>query len=353
MKEKSRRRKTLGRGMGDLVGTSLENLVGKAPDREKSPAPREVAGESPPAPPTEPAPIEIPETPPLEAAPPLSPVARVIAVASGKGGTGKSLLAVNLAVALADRWRISLVDADFGLANAHILMGLLPRFDVSHLIRGERDLEEIVMEGHRGVRLLPGASGVPELASPDDGSLDRFAVAVDPLLNSSDMVVLDCPAGLSRHSLLFMHGADVVVVVTTEDLTSMTDAYALIKTVLSHRPQALVGLVVNDSHSDAEGTEAYRKICHVARKFLGRDILSLGTVPRDHYLERSVTERRPVILGHPHAASTRAILDLAARIESLDGSEPPMGFARRIQVTLTASALVGSRDPRNGDRPCP
>ncbi len=348
---KTRRRKTLGRGMRDLVGTSLEGLV-QGSEKEK-PAARDRT-ETPSVP--SPAPAAEPEAAAGEAAPVAAEGAgtdtRVVAVASGKGGTGKSLLAVNIAISMAARHRVCLVDADFGLANAHILMGLLPRYNVSHLISGERSLEEVLLTGPRGVRLLPGASGVPEMASLDDAGLDRFAVAVGPLMERCDRVVLDCPAGLSRHSLLFLHGADVVIVVTTEDVTSMTDAYALIKTVLAHRPHAVVGLVVNDARSSAEGAETYRKVCHVARKFLGRDLLSLGTVPRDPCLERSVMERRPVVLGHPKSPSSLAISDLATRLDTLERSEPAIEFPRRIQVTLAASALMGARGSKNGDRPC-
>jgi flagellar biosynthesis protein FlhG len=278
----------------------------------------------------------------------------VIAVASGKGGTGKSLLAVNLAVALAERMQVCLIDADFGLANAHILMGLLPRHDVSHLVSGESPLAEVVLQGPRGVQLLPGASGVPEMAHMDDSSLLRFATLAAPLLGACDTVVLDCPAGLSRHSLVFLHGADVVVVVTTEELTSMTDAYALIKTLVMHRPGAAVGLVVNDARSPSEGAETYRKISHVARKFLGRAVPSLGTIPRDPQLERSVMERRPVVLGHPSASSSRAIADLARRIEEIDGPAPVTAFTDRLQDMIAPS--VGSRarlrGAHNGDNPC-
>lgn len=344
MTEGPRKKRSLGRGMGDLVGDTLESLVRGVPAREP---PRPEAGRSPAAD----SPPEAGEDP----APGGSPGrawARVFAVASGKGGTGKSVLAVNLAAAMAADMKVCLIDADMGLANAHILMGLLPRYDVSHLIAGVRRLEEVVLRGPRGTLLLPGASGVPEMACLDDSSLERFAAAAAPLLERCDAAILDCPSGLSRQSLLLLHGADVVIVVTTDDLTAMTDAYALIKTLTIHRPQAAVGLVVNGSRSASEGADTFRKIAHVARKFLGRDLLSLGTIPRDPLLERSVPERQPVVLGHPSSPAARAIEEIARRIVALEGLEAAIGFPDRLRRTLTASAVATAAGSGNGGHRC-
>jgi len=334
--EGPRKKKTLGRGMGDLIGDTLENLVrgsNQAPSHEveRGPAVAHPAL-APSLAPSSPQAAPRPETAPLLA------TARVVAVASGKGGTGKSLIAVNLAVALAERRRVGLIDLDLGLANAHILLGLVPRYDVSHLLGGERSLDEVLIHGPRGVMVLPGASGVPEMASLDDASLDRLASAVMPLTMRSDTILLDCPAGLSRQSLLFLHGADVVLVVTTEDLTSMTDAYALIKTLVTHRPNAVVGLVVNDARSAMDGAETYRKVNHVARKFLGREIISMGTIPRDAQLERSARERRPIVLSHPAAPSSRSLLELAGRLAAYESTETFLGFSARVSRVLAAAA---------------
>ena len=330
----SRKKSALGRGMKDLICDSLADLVREVPAE----TPADAGLRQLPLPHADAAlPVERRERP------------RVMAIASGKGGTGKSIVAVNLAVAMAGHLRVCLIDADFGLANAHILMGLLPRRDISHLLSGECGLGEVAIDGPRGVKLLPGASGIPELAALDDESLRRLATAVAPLIEGSDVTILDCPAGLGRHSLLLLHGADLVVVVTTEDLTSMTDAYALIKTLVLHRPGSVVGLLINEARSLADGAETYRKIAHVSRKFLGREILSLGTVPHDPYLERSVMERRPVVAGHPSSTSARALNELAVRLASLRGVRPSLGFSERLHRTLAGTSVAGSRPPRHGD----
>ncbi len=401
-----RRRRTLGRGLGDLVGNDLESLV-----REATPGPEEAASPSPEPKPEDPAARErstIADTlppgqatertsPQIEALPDAAPGARgmapapgayarpaaggaaeehgpartaplpawgpplheeraaghprVFAVASGKGGTGKSLVAVNLAVSMAERSRICLIDADFGLGNAHILLGVLPRWNVAHLVRGERTLDEILVEGPRGLRLLPGASGVPEMASLDDAALDALASTLGRLLDRFDAAILDCPAGLTRQSLVMLHAADVVIVVTTDDLTSMTDAYALIKTLVTHRPDLAVGVLVNDARSASEGAETYRRISHVARKFLGRELVSLGTIPADAQLERSVMERRPAVVGHPRSAAARAIEELALRLISLQGKGTTTSFPERMHRTLAASAVAPGHG-RHGEGLC-
>ncbi|MBI3450719.1 MAG: MinD/ParA family protein [Acidobacteria bacterium] len=344
--------------MSDLIGDSLEKLVrgdpeaglSKIPDDEGASA-QPVAAPAPGLPAAPPATAmrtAITHPQPRRAAADSPATAFVVAVASGKGGTGKSLIAVNLAVALAESQRVGLIDLDLGLANAHILLGLLPRFDVSHLLRGERSLDDVLLAGPRGVLVLPGASGIPEMAGLDDSSLGALASAIAPLMARSDIVLLDCPAGLSRQSIVFLHGADLVLVVTTEDLTSMTDAYALIKTLVTHRPQASVGLLVNDARSAMDGAETYRKISHVARKFLGREILSMGTIPRDAYLERSVRERRPVVLAHPTAPSSRALLELTGRLADREPIDSILNFSQRVGRVLTAAG-VGSVDPVMGD----
>ncbi len=378
-----RKRRTLGRGMGDIVGNDLESLVRGAASEPEAPAPPQPGDdrkqpaapsltEAMPAPRSQGAPPAAPPDgrvgPPAEArspgvgslpsqAPLRGPAVeglsihhpRVFAVASGKGGTGKSLIAVNLAVAMAEWSRVCLIDADFGLGNAHILLGVLPRWNVAHLVHGERPLAAVLVEGPRGVWLLPGASGVPEMASLDDATLDGLASTLDPLLDRFDAAILDCPAGLTRQSLVMLYASDVVIVVTTDDLTSMTDAYALIKTLVTHRPDLVVGIVVNDARSPTEGAETYRRICHVSRKFLGRELLSLGTIPGDAQLERSVMERRPAVVGHPRSPAARAIEELALRLVSLQRREPAAGFPERMHRTLAAAS---PGQGRQGDGLC-
>jgi flagellar biosynthesis protein FlhG len=327
-------------------GVSGNGRPGAGPARRREAPPIPAAPSSLPAG-AEPAAPRLAARPSPERGAAAAAPARLLAVASGKGGTGKSILAVNVAVHLAARHRVALVDADLGLANAHILLGLLPPRDARDLLAGDRSLEEVLIEGPRGLLLLPGASGLPEMAALSDAQVEHLAVALAPLFAGREAVILDCPSGMTRQSLILLHGADLVAVVTTEDVTAMTDAYALIKTLLTHRPHAAVGLVVNEARSEAEGAEAYRKLSHVTRKFLGRDVVSLGTIPRDQLLPRSVAERRPLVLGHPASPAARALAEVAERLWALRTAAAHLTFPERIRRTLGGSPPAG-----DGDRPC-
>ncbi|HKY32184.1 MAG TPA: P-loop NTPase [Candidatus Polarisedimenticolia bacterium] len=292
------RRRALGRGLGELTNGSFSSIVEQG-------EPSSAAG-------------------PAPAPPPAGPL-EVVAVASGKGGTGKSILTSNLGVLLSPASRVAVLDADFALANAHILLDLSPRFTAAHLITGQRTLSEVAMEGPRGMRLIPGGSGVPELAAMSRASLGRLAERLAPLEEAADLLLIDMPSGIDRQTLLFLHCADQVLVVTTEDVTALTDAYALIKTLLARRPAATLAVVVNRARSYAGGLEAFQRIAHVARKFLGRELVLGGIVPFDESIEDSVAARVPVCLHRPDSPAARALASLAARLGTFHGTAPRDG----------------------------
>lgn len=342
-----KKKKALGRGMSELVDGSFSSIVEPAAQASaREPAtPAAPLPEGPAAPHSASIPVE--EARPQAAPAPHRPAhpepaaqgarpLEVISVTSGKGGTGKSILTSNLGILLAANGRVTILDADLGLANIHILYDLAPRWNASHVISGERTLEEIVITGPRGVRVIPGGSGIPELASLTDlmfGSLVSGMAALD---GATDLLLIDTPSGLDRQSLLFLLASDQIAVVTTEDVTAMTDAYAVIKTVLAHRPGAAVSVVVNQATSYADGAGTFNRIAHVARKFLGRNLTLGGVVPWDELVERSVAERIPVALASPGSPAARAMASLAGRLVPAAArpvpSRPP--FAARLKGLL-------------------
>jgi len=237
-----------------------------------------------------------------------------VGISSGKGGTGKSILASNLAVLLAPQRRVTVLDADLGLANIHILYNLLPEFNASHMIAGEKRLDEILLQGPRGVSVIPGGSGIPELANLSDLMFGSLADGIASLEGSTDLLLIDAPSGLDRQALTFLLSCDQLLVVTNEDITAMTDAYAVVKTVLTRNPRAMVALVVNQARSYAEGMETFQRVAHVARKFLGHELALGGIIPFDEMVERSVADRVPVVIGHPDSPAARALASLAGRV---------------------------------------
>ena len=339
----SRQRRKLGRGMSQLVEGSLRSIVQSTspiapPPLPATPQARPSQPAASPAAHTAPAPpiAAPPKAGPPKAAPPkagppkagthrrdtafpgdgrVRPV-HVVGISSGKGGTGKSIIASNLAVALAPSLRVTVLDADLGLANIHILYNLLPEYNASHVIAGEKRLDEILLHGPRGVRVIPGGSGIPELATLSDMMFGSLADGIASLEGSTDLLLIDAPSGLDRQGLTFLLSCDQLLVVTTEDVTAMTDAYAVVKTVLTRQPGAMVAIVVNQARSYAEGMETFQRIAHVARKFLGHELALGGIVPFDERVERSVADREPVSIGHPESPAARALASLAGRVST-------------------------------------
>lgn len=262
------------------------------------------------------------------------PHVRTLVLASGKGGVGKSNLAANLAVALGARGaRVLLVDADLAQANLDILLGVHPRFDLQHVLSGEKTPEEIVVAGPENVRLVPAAFGVPELAELDDYRRECLLRGISQLENDVDLVLIDTASGVTRQLTSFCLAADEVLIVTTPEMPAFSDAYALIKLLqqqgLSHPPH----LLVNQVDSEEEGEETAHRIRLVARRFLRMEIDSWGFVPFDPSIPRAVRRQEPVVTAFPQSPAALAYRALAARLWSLPEPEPtPRATPERLEA---------------------
>ncbi len=244
------------------------------------------------------------------------PRARTIVVASGKGGVGKSNLAANLAVALGERGaRVLLVDGDLAQANLDLLLGLHPRFDLQHVLSGQKTMDEIVVNGPENVRLVPAASGVPELADLDDFRRELLLRGLSTLDSDADLVILDTASGVSRQTTEFCRAAHEVIVVTTPEMPAFSDAYALVKLLqkqggLARAPQ----LVVNMANGADEAEDTAHRIRLVARRFLRLELDCLGVVPFDAAVPRAVRLQEPVIAAFPKSSAAGAYRALAAKL---------------------------------------
>ncbi len=245
------------------------------------------------------------------------PHVRTVVVASGKGGVGKSNLAANLAVALGERGaRVLLVDADFSQANLDLLLGVHPRFDVQHLLAGEKAPEDIVVAGPRNVRLVPAASGVPDLAELDDVRREIVLRALSQLEAGSDLVLIDTASGVGRSVTELCLAADDVVVVTTPEMPAYSDAYGLIKLLQQRGITRPPHLLVNMAGSAEEAEETAHRIRLVARRFLRLDVDSWGQVPFDPSVARAVRRQEPVVSAFPQSPASLAYRALAASLWS-------------------------------------
>jgi flagellar biosynthesis protein FlhG len=251
--------------------------------------------------------------------------ARVIAVTSGKGGVGKTTFAANMAVLLA-RWgkQVILLDCDLGTANVDVLLGLRPRYSLQHVLSRQRRLDEVIVTGPGGVRVVPGGSGLEELANLSSARCEELLHAFAALDGEADVMLLDTGAGISENVLRFVVAAGEAIVVTTPEPTAMADAYALIK--LAHRRMALLDeesggeapflrVVVNQATSEREGRETAQAIVTVAQRFLQAPIESLGWIPSDPSVARAVRAQLPVVDAYPRSPAALALARLARQLQ--------------------------------------
>ena len=261
--------------------------------------------------------------------------ARVVAVVSGKGGVGKTSLAVNLAIALAAAGRrVLLVDTDFGLANVGLVLGQRPRGDLGHVLSGRMPLHEIVREGPAGIRWIPGASHMPSIARIGERRREALLDGLTALETQHDFVLLDAPAGIGQGVLHLARQADELALVTTPEPTAMMDAYALLKSAAAARAESLgqVRLIVNMVAHRRDADRVHARMHETAARFLGIDVGLLGYVFCDGHMGRAVQRQEPLMLAYPHSLAAWCIKRLAAAM--MEASQPPGGapfaFFRRL-----------------------
>jgi len=241
---------------------------------------------------------------------------QVICVASGKGGTGKTLVATNLSVLLArEGLRVVLLDADFGLANSHLLMGVDPADDISSVLSGEKELADIIVEGPAGVKLVPGGSGLSELTMLGDDKFRNLITELSQLESFADVIIVDLAAGISPQVMALVGAAHETIIVITPEITSLVDGYALIKSLTRMSEKVSVQIIVNRAPDKARADVAFQKISSVANKHLGDRVSFkyLGWIPQNWYVLNSVACRKPLVLRHPQSFATACFELMAAK----------------------------------------
>jgi flagellar biosynthesis protein FlhG len=240
---------------------------------------------------------------------------RVITVASGKGGVGKTNLVVNLAIALSRLGkRVVVMDADLGLANVDILLGLLPMYNLLDVVRGIKTLEEIMVSGPEGMKVIPGGSGLVELANLAMDQRERLMTSLMRLENTADILLIDTGAGLSRAVLSFITAADELIVITTPEPTAITDAYGIIKVVSKYNIHQEVKLVVNQVRDHREGCDIARRFSEVSHKFIQVSIQFLGEICSDQQVVRAVKQQQPFMTLFPRGRASCDVQSIAEKL---------------------------------------
>jgi flagellar biosynthesis protein FlhG len=254
---------------------------------------------------------------------------RVMAVTGGKGGVGKTNIAVNLGVALSEAGhRVLLLDADLGLANVDVVLGLHPNYDLSHVLRGERELDEIIIEGPSGMKVVPGASGIQSMAELSPAEHAGIINAFSELAADLDTLIVDTAAGISDTVISFSRAAQELLVVVCDEPASITDAYALIKLLNRDYGIDRFRIVTNMIRTPQEGLDLFSKLFRVTDRYLDVMLMHAGSIPYDEALRKAVKAQKPVMVSAPGSKSGLAFKAMARKI---DGWPMPQGASGQLQ----------------------
>jgi flagellar biosynthesis protein FlhG len=270
-----------------------------------------------------------------------SPRGTIVAVTSGKGGVGKTSVVVNLAVALARLGRrVGVLDADFGLGNVDVMLGLTPAVHLGHVLAGERTVRDVTLDGPLGIRIIPAGTGIRALTALTSDQRIRFVRAVEDALAELDFLFIDTAAGISDNVVDILGLADRVLVVTSFEPTAVVDAYAMVKVLTTASSSCDVGVVVNAARDGDEALLVFRQLEIATSRFLNRDLRYYGFVVQDATVREAVLVQRAIVEHMPQAPASRCFRMLASRMAGL----VPTGPGLRL-----AGETAGAQDQTTGE----
>ena len=242
---------------------------------------------------------------------------RVIAVTGGKGGVGKTNVSINLAVSMSEMGRrVMILDADLGLANIDIALGLHSEYDLSHVLSGERSLNEVILDGPAGVRVVPASSGVQEMAELSRAEHAGLINAFSEISDDLDVLIIDTAAGISDTVVSFSRAAQELVIVVCDEPASITDAYALIKLLNREYSVNRFRILANMVRSTQEGRDLYNKLYRVTDRYLDVMLNYMGCIPYDESLRKAVKSQKPVVQAFPRSPSSQAFKNIAKKADN-------------------------------------
>ncbi len=257
---------------------------------------------------------------------------RVIAVSSGKGGVGKTNIVANLALFYRSLGRKVLVlDADLGLSNIDVLFGLAPKFNLKHVLTGEKKMEEILVQGPNGILIIPASSGVKNLTNLSDSQKLKLISELDNLKVPFDIFLIDTGAGISMNVLFFCVAAHEVMVVVTPEPTSIADAYALIKVLTRDYGEKRFKVLVNSARSEKEALETFSKLSLVAERFLSLSLDYLGYLPYERKVKDAIMSQKGFISLYPNSPFSKMLGEVGRKLLT---SPPPTPVKGGIQFFL-------------------
>ncbi len=265
---------------------------------------------------------------------------QVIAISGGKGGVGKTTIAVNISVALARLGRrVMLLDGDLGLANVDVLLGVSATQNLADVITGECSIEDILLDGPAGIKIIPASSGTQSMTELSEKQLAGLISAFSELNGQLDVLIIDTASGISDNVINVVRAAQEVLIVVTDDPTSITGAYALIKLLNTEYGVMRFRVIANMVRTAREGHALYNKLVNVTERFLDVALIYMGAVPFDEPIRKSIQRQKAVIEAYPRSKSALALGGLAEKVDAL-----PLASSSRGHVEFFVESLVGGEN---------
>jgi len=268
----------------------------------------------------------------------LKPV-KVIAVTGGKGGVGKTSVSVNLAVSLSQQgFKVMLLDADLGLANIDVMLGLTAKQNLSHVLNGECDLKDIVLQGPQGLQIIPASSGTKNMAELSLAEHTGIIQAFSDIGHHLDFLIIDTAAGITDMVVSFTQASQDIIAVVCNEPTSITDAYALMKVLNKDYSLDRFHVLANMVQTSKEGRELFATLSGVCDRFLDVTLNYLGSIPSDENLRKAVRKQKPLVEAFPRSGASIALKSLAKKVQKWPMPKDASGCIEFFMERLVARA---------------
>ena len=267
---------------------------------------------------------------------------KIITVTSGKGGVGKSSVALNLAIALSRKGRrVLLIDSDFGFSNIDVMLGVTTKYDLLDVIKHDLDIRDIIEQGLEGVQFISGGSGVYEMTQLDSLELMRMVDSLKALENVADTIIFDTGAGVSPNMLRLINASHMTLLITTPEPTAVVDAYALIKIISEQGQSAGISLIINKVNNPGEAASVMDGLVRVAEKNVDVNISKLGCIARDQNMQKAIRMQVPILVSFPNCTASMNIQSIACKLLDTPMAEPEKhGIRRFLERFLSRNADV-------------
>ena len=264
---------------------------------------------------------------------------QVIAVTGGKGGVGKTNIAVNLAVSMSmEGLDVMLFDADLGLANVDVVLGMQPKYTLADVVSGEKTLADVVVDGPEGLRVIPAASGVAKMVEMQSSDQERLIRQLSDQLMPPDVLIVDTGAGIDQTVQTFVAACQSAVLVVCDEPASLTDAYALMKVLRAKKDIRRFEILANQVDNPLQGKQLFERISNVCDRYLDVELGYLGGIPTDMYLRRAVQERRALVSAYPRSPAATAIRDAGRRLNRQAPRSESSGVGFFVEQLLSQQA---------------